>query len=208
MSKTNLQIFYDRCRTGPLLGPVLSASEVEGLAATLAACILRGLNAADTAYVLATEYRETGGLMQPVRERGGTGYLTRMYDIRGARPTLAKANGNTAPGDGVKFAGRGKCQITWKNNYARIGKLIGLDLVANPDLALGLQTASRIMVDGMIGGWFTGRKLSHTLPRGRRATLAEFKASRPIINGHDCDLMIAEYALIFQNDLVDAGWPL
>lgn len=43
--------------------------------------------------------------------------------------------GNTQPGDGVRFKGRGIFQLTGRANYDRIGKLIGKDLVKNPELA-------------------------------------------------------------------------
>lgn len=42
--------------------------------------------------------------------------------------------GNTEPGDGWKYRGRGFNGITFKGGYERYGKLIGKDLVGNPDL--------------------------------------------------------------------------
>lgn len=42
--------------------------------------------------------------------------------------------GNTQPGDGARFKGRGFLQITGRDNYNRIGKAIGSDLLAQPDL--------------------------------------------------------------------------
>ncbi len=210
MTNVDLKVFYDRSRKGPLLGPVLCAKEVEGLAAVLAACLKAGLKAADTAYILATDYHETGGTMQPVKERGGNGYFTRMYDIRGARPALARANGNLTPGDGIKYCGRGLAQITWKNNYLRVGKLLGMGtaLVTNPELCSTMAVATRVLVEGSIGGWFTGRKLSHSIPRSGPASQAQFVEARRVINGRDKALMIADYALIFQDDLIKTGWPM
>lgn len=41
--------------------------------------------------------------------------------------------GNNLPGDGWKYRGRGYNGITFKDNYARYGKIIGVDLVTNPD---------------------------------------------------------------------------
>lgn len=42
-------------------------------------------------------------------------------------------NGNYASGDGWKYRGRGLIQLTFKDNYAQIGKIINRDIVSNPD---------------------------------------------------------------------------
>lgn len=61
--------------------------------------------------------------------------------------------GNTSPGDGYKYRGRGFIGITFKDNYAKYGKLLGIDLVGNPDLANDPKIAAKIAVmmmkDGM-----------------------------------------------------------
>ncbi len=53
--------------------------------------------------------------------------------------------GNTAPGDGFKYRGRGFIQITGKNMYEQVGKMIGVDLVQNPDLANEPEIAAKII---------------------------------------------------------------
>lgn len=52
--------------------------------------------------------------------------------------------GNTDPGDGAKFKGRGFVQLTGKDNYAAAGKALGLDLVNHPELAADPANASKI----------------------------------------------------------------
>ncbi len=42
--------------------------------------------------------------------------------------------GNTSPGDGWKYRGRGFHGITFKSNYQRYGQMIKQDIVTNPDV--------------------------------------------------------------------------
>lgn len=43
--------------------------------------------------------------------------------------------GNTRPGDGKRFKGRGPIQLTGRNNYRTYGNLLGIDLEGNPHRA-------------------------------------------------------------------------
>lgn len=52
--------------------------------------------------------------------------------------------GNTQPGDGRRYKGRGFVQITGRSNYTTYGNILGVDLVGNPDLALDPNIASQI----------------------------------------------------------------
>lgn len=189
--------FFDKMRTSLFAGKWLP-DRVEGLTHLLDAWEARhaGQDIRWLAYALATAYHETGFTMQPVTEQGGVRYLTCMYDPQSSNPRRAAralANGNLHPGDGVKYCGRGYVQLTWANNYRRIGGLIGIDLPAHPEQALEPEVAARILYEGMIGGWFTGAGLG----RYFNAKSADWKNARRIINGLDCADKIAGYAKAF-----------
>ena len=196
---TDLAAFFDYMRAGRLLGPKLSDQEVQGCKAIIAACT--DWPVAWTAYALATAYHETAGTMQPIKEYGGPAYFRRRYDIEGSNPALARRLGNTAPGDGVKFAGRGYVQLTGRDNYARAQEKLGVPFVGNPDLALEPGHAAAIMRRGMEERWFTGKGLRDYLPELGPATHAQFKEARRIINGTDRAAEIATYAIEFQKAL-------
>lgn len=70
--------------------------------------------------------------------------------------------GNTAAGDGYLFRGRGLIQLTGRDNYARYGSKIGVDLVANPDRenepAIAVETAIVYMLDRYHGGGWPAMK--------------------------------------------------
>ena len=198
--------FFDACRAG-VMGPTLDQGEVDGVNAVLAA--FDGEPLAFAAYGLATAWHETAHTMRPVKELGGERYFTRMYDPASPLPgrcAMAKRNGNTEPGDGARYCGRGLVQLTWKNNYQRAGNAIGIDLVANPAQALDEDVAAKVMCAGMNGGWFTGKSLGSYLPRNGPAGRQAFVNARRIINGTDCNALIASYALEFQQALEDGSW--
>lgn len=54
--------------------------------------------------------------------------------------------GNTEPGDGWRFHGRGYVQLTGRDLYKTLGKELGLDLVGNPDLVAGTDVAAKAAV--------------------------------------------------------------
>jgi putative chitinase len=74
-----------------------------------------------------------------MEEYGTPERFARKYDIQ-HNPGKAKQLGNTRPGDGIRYRGRGYIQLTGKYNYQKAGEWITktfkrpVDLVANPDL--------------------------------------------------------------------------
>jgi predicted chitinase len=54
--------------------------------------------------------------------------------------------GNTEPGDGWRFRGRGYVQLTGRDLYKTIGNELGVDLVGNPDLVASKDVAAKAAV--------------------------------------------------------------
>jgi predicted chitinase len=107
----------------PLIENALERHGIDSLATRIAA--------------IATVAVETGRF-SPIRERGGPAYFTKNYE---GRVDL----GNNQPGDGAKFFGRGYIQITGRGNYTEYGRQIGVDLIANPELALDPAIGAQVL---------------------------------------------------------------
>jgi hypothetical protein len=197
--------FFDSVRSG-ILGPDLDKNEVDGCNAILKAVGEANWPISWTAYALATAYHETAHTMQPIKEYGGSKYYFRMYDPAGDRPKVAKDLGNTQPGDGVKYAGRGYVQLTGRRNYQKAAAKVGVDLVNDPDLAMRADVAAKILVAGMSEGWFTAKTCSGCMPANAPGDAACFTKARTIINGKDKANLIAGYAAKFQDALRAGQW--
>jgi hypothetical protein len=160
-----------------------------------------GLKIPLQAYLLATAWHETGETMQPVREAHGA---TDAQTI--ARLDKAWASGKLGrvkspywrrDGDGKAWFGRGYVQLTHKANYQKASDRLGIDLVADPDAAMSPMVAARVLVQGCLDGWFTGKKLSDYLP-------GDNVGARRVVNGTDRAADIARYAASFERALVAA----
>ena len=114
--------------------------------------------------ILATIGTEVGSF-NPINEFGGTQYFTRMYE---GRTDL----GNTQPGDGARYHGRGFIQITGRANYRDYGKKLGVPLEEQPELALSPDVAARILAR-----YFKDRGLGAAARRG------QWKHVRTRVNG-------------------------
>lgn len=73
------------------------------------------------------------------------------FNTRGGTPFDAYENraalGNTEPGDGAKYIGRGFIGLTGKANYKSFGQQLGIEqeLLRNPDIANQPDVAARIL---------------------------------------------------------------
>ena len=82
-------------------------------------------------------------MAQVMHESGSFRY---MEEIASGKAYEGRADlGNTQPGDGVRYKGRGPIQCTGRANYRRYGAKVGIDLERHPEIAsypsIGLHLA-------------------------------------------------------------------
>jgi hypothetical protein len=189
--KFDRKTFFDHYRTvfGPLKQELVTALEfLLGQIEQDARWPDSDTGRRQVAYALATFKWETAHTFEPIHEFGGDAYFNKRY---GPSTRVGKVLGNTKPGDGALFHGRGYVQITGRSNYTKAAKLTKQDTLNNPDLALSPNLAYDIAVQGMIDGWFTGRKLGNYFKDGSPPL---YEDARQIINGHDKASQIADIA--------------
>jgi putative chitinase len=123
------------------------AQIMPNLPAEKRALYLPFLNRAMNTYGINNRLRKAAFLAQIAHESGELRYLEEIWGPTEAQSLyepeseLARILGNTEPGDGERFKGRGAIQITGRYNYAKYGDLLGVDLIANPTIATTPQIA-------------------------------------------------------------------
>ena len=70
--------------------------------------------------------------------------------LYGSTTSKGKGLGNTQPGDGGKYIGRGYIQLTGRSNYAKYGTMVGKDLLADPTLLNDSTIAAEVAVKYML----------------------------------------------------------
>lgn len=124
--------------------------------------LIEGLNETLCNYHINTKLRIAAFLSQLIHESGSFKYIRENLNYsekallsvfkKYFTPALAKeyarkpekianrvyanrmGNGPESSGDGWKYRGGGYIQTTFKRNYDRVGKKLGMDLVSNPEL--------------------------------------------------------------------------
>ncbi len=117
------------------------------------------LNTAMSKYGIVNRLRIAAFIAQVGHESGQLRYVREIWG-----PTAQQSGyegradlGNTVPGDGAKYRGRGLIQITGRANYVACGEALGLDLVSQPTLLEQPQYAT------MSAAWFWSTRGLNTL---------------------------------------------
>lgn len=196
MKRVNKELFWGVIRKSNVFKRVVQASAVKNVEAIIDEFEDRKWpDIRHLAYMLATVRGETGSAMWPVRECFAESDAAAIACVSHAgRKYGVKVNGHV-------YYGRGDVQLTWYDNYLSMGKLIGVDLVSNPDKALEPAVAAKIMFEGMSRGTFTGKKLSNYF----NDKIDDPVNARRIINGTD---RMSEFASFYRDFLAALKFSL
>jgi predicted chitinase len=104
-----------------------------GLSMAKAQAYLDPMEEAMNEYEVNNQMRARMWLAQVGHESGSLVYFEEIAS--GAAYEGRKDLGNTQPGDGKKFKGRGPIQVTGRYNYTEAAAALGLPLVDHPELA-------------------------------------------------------------------------
>jgi len=115
-------------------------------------------------YQINTPVRKLCFLAQVGHESGSLFFTEELAS--GAAYEGRKNLGNTQPGDGVRFKGRGLIQITGRSNYKAVGDALGVDLIKNPILLGGKNvtkcTSEQLKYAALSAGWYwNSRRLNN-----------------------------------------------
>jgi len=111
-----------------------------------ATLFLGPLNRVMEKYQINTPIRRAAFLAQLAHESGELRYMEEIAS--GEAYEGRKSLGNTQPGDGKRFKGRGPIQLTGRANYRKAGAALGLDLENNPERVADPEVGCQV------AGWF------------------------------------------------------
>jgi putative chitinase len=220
----NKPAFYAALRKSKaVFGTSLSQAQVDVLNAILDQC--KGMPAPHVAYIMATAYHETGTpRMVPSVE---SLHYTTAARIRAVWPSRFQTEASAAPfvrnarklanhvyngrlgnragsDDGWTYRGRGLDHLTGRDNYTRAVRIVGADVLDDPDLMLVPDIAVRSIVHGMTTGRYRGKRLSdYDIGAG-----FDYVNARAIINAdvRANGELVAGYARAFRAALQEADW--
>jgi predicted chitinase len=143
---------------------------VPGLSEQKAREVAPHLNRAMAEANIDTPQRKAAFIAQLAHESGG---FRHMEELASGRAYEGRRDlGNTQPGDGERFKGRGFIQVTGRANYTAASKALGEDFVRNPQSAATPENAARI------AAWYwNSRGLNALADRG------DFRGVTQRING-------------------------
>lgn len=138
-------------QTGPLgdLTEILLKKVMPAISAANLTSYLPYLKQAMAEFEINTSVRAAAFLAQLAHESGQFKFMGEIWgptenQKRYEPPSdLARDLGNTMPGDGKRFKGRGPIQITGRSNYKRYGDILGVNLIDNPERASDKDIAFR-----------------------------------------------------------------
>ncbi len=158
---------------GPTRGGV-TLQQLKGVMPNLsdakAQAYLAPLNRAMAEAGITTPRRQAAFLAQLAHESGELKYFEELAS--GAAYEGRSDLGNTQPGDGVRYKGRGPIQLTGRANYRAAGRALGLDLEGNPALAATPEVGFRV------AAWYWGSRNLNA-----QADAGNFDAITRAING-------------------------
>ena len=144
------------------------------IASQRAGVFVPALNRAMQRYQITTLARQAAFLAQIGHE---SGQLKWVKEIWGPTPAQSRYEGrkdlgNTQPGDGKRYMGRGLIQITGRENYRRMGAALGVPLLDRPELLEQAEWAA-----ASAAWWWSNRGLNELADAG------EFEQITRRING-------------------------
>ena len=142
-----------------------------------AAAWLPHIEAACAEWGIDTPGRQAAFLAQIGHESGGLRYVVEVWGPTPAQLTYEgrKGLGNTEPGDGSRYRGRGLIQITGRSNYEQVTRALGVDFVDTPEALQTPEHAARS------AAWFWSSRNLNAL--ADTVDLVGFEAITKKING-------------------------
>ncbi|MEU6559821.1 glycoside hydrolase family 19 protein [Nocardia nova] len=119
--------------------PIAAPAALPGADQANVTAWLPQINSAMASAGIDTPQRAAAFLAQVGQETAGFATLTEYAD--GSDYNGRADLGNTQPGDGQKYKGRGGLQLTGRNNYERASQALGVDFVNHPELVADPQYA-------------------------------------------------------------------